>query len=359
MSFPELLEAANAPEWTSLVDDEREWARYQPFLEESGYMLRPRYRPGWVSEMRTAGKGSWECEDSIPTWGGVLDATRIIDGTQVVLKMVQTMSTELFMAEQLKKYPEASKHTVPVLEVIRMPDNCDRAFMVMPRMRGCDDTPYFGTVREFVEFLQQVLEGLVYLHSKNIAHRDICPKNIVVDPSDMIPGGFHFSHSSTSNGVKWIPDYQADDPTCTTHFMKTRTRAGPMKYYYIDFGLSVQYSSFESRELVTGQCGQRSKHIPELSRPMPYDPFKADVRSVGEMVRKDFLMEYSGFDCFIPLVRRLRRRRPACRPDAAGALVLFHDLVSKMSEKQLEQPVWTCYSRKRKTLLILKGLGPH
>ncbi|KAJ7620603.1 kinase-like domain-containing protein [Mycena polygramma] len=356
MSSPE-LPYANA--WTSLVDDELEWARYQPFLEQHGYMLRPRYRPGWVSEMLTTGKGPRECEDSIPTWGGVLDATRIIDGVQVVLKMVETFSMDVFMAEHLKIYPDAHKHTVPILEVIQMPDNWQRAFMVMPRLRVCDNTPYFGTVREFAEFLQQVLEGLVYLHSKNIAHRDICPKNIVVDPSTIIPGRFHFSNPSTSNGVQWIPAYQADGPTCTTHFMKTRTQAGPMKYYYIDFGLSVRYSSFETRGLVTGPCGQRAKHIPEIFRPVPYDPFKVDVRSVGEMVRKDFLLEYSGLDCFIPFVQRLRRRRPASRPDAAGALALFHGLVSKMTEKQLEQPVWMCYSRKRKTLLFLKGLGLH
>lgn len=63
-----------------------------------------------------------------------------------------------------------------------------------------------------------------------------------------------------------------------------------MNYYYIDFGLSVSYSSFETRGLVTGECGRRAKYIPEISATIPYDPFKVDVRSVGEMIRKDFLM---------------------------------------------------------------------
>lgn len=26
---------------------EKQWAKRQPALEEAGYMLRPRYRPGW------------------------------------------------------------------------------------------------------------------------------------------------------------------------------------------------------------------------------------------------------------------------------------------------------------------------
>jgi hypothetical protein len=118
--------------------------------------------------------------------------------------------------------------------------------------------------------------------------RDICPNNIVVDPSRIIPGGFHFACHGTSDGVHVLREYQADSNS--THFFRTRTEAGPMKYYYIDFGLAVWYPSFEARGLVTGQCGQRGKHIPELSATIPYDPFKVDVRSVGEMLRKDFLL---------------------------------------------------------------------
>lgn len=43
-------------DWTpdKLTLCERWWVRRQPFLEERGYMLRPRYRPGWVA--------SWQAE---------------------------------------------------------------------------------------------------------------------------------------------------------------------------------------------------------------------------------------------------------------------------------------------------------
>jgi hypothetical protein len=60
--------AQEYPPWTTLVDEELEWARYQPFLEEHGYMLRRRYRPGWIPEMVTTKKKPYECEDSIPSW---------------------------------------------------------------------------------------------------------------------------------------------------------------------------------------------------------------------------------------------------------------------------------------------------
>lgn len=52
-------------EYTRLVYDEPDWMRYQPFLEERGYMLRPRYRPDWVPQMLTPGKIPLECEDAI------------------------------------------------------------------------------------------------------------------------------------------------------------------------------------------------------------------------------------------------------------------------------------------------------
>ncbi|KAJ6569075.1 hypothetical protein B0H19DRAFT_1256748 [Mycena capillaripes] len=275
---------ALGPWRTALADEEVEWARYQPFLEQRGYKLRPRYRPGWVPEMLRTGKKSWECEDAIPVWGPVLDATRISDGSQVVLKMLRMDSLELFLAQFLTEHPGADKHVIPVLEVVQLPADLDRAFMVMPRMRQSHD-PAFKTVGEVGQFVLQVLEGMVYLHSK-ISHigLDICPRNMVIDTSRMIPGGFNFARPWTSDGVVSLRGEKSGKPS-----IKTRTEAGPMKYYFIDFGLSVWFSSFETRRLVTGFFGQRGKYIPELSDTIPYDPFKVDVRLVGEMLRKDFL----------------------------------------------------------------------
>jgi hypothetical protein len=121
----------------------------------------------------------------------------------------------------------------------------------------------------------------------------------------MIPGGSHFV-------VPWMA---SDGITCLTHFaeghtdkpyMKSRTQAGPLKYYFIDFGLSVQFRSFEERELVIGEFGRLRNDIPEISGTVPYDPFKVsskqyllvacahlfckvDVRLVGEMLLHEFL----------------------------------------------------------------------
>ncbi|KAJ7474251.1 hypothetical protein FB451DRAFT_944957, partial [Mycena latifolia] len=317
---------------------EREWAHYQPFLEGRGYMLRPRYRPGWVPEAIALGKSLWECEDSKPCSiypsfadGSIatcrataLDATCVADGGQVVLKIVEMGSQETVIAEFLAKEPDAEKHTIQMLELIPMYDDPSRALMVMPRMRAVWDTPLFKTVHEFLEFAEQVLQGLAFLHSKNIAHRDICTKNLVMDASRMIPAGFHFIATHTSDGVQLL-HFDADDSDPLV--VKSRTRAGPMRYAYIDFGLSVHFLSIAARELVTGECGQLREHMRgELSETVPYDAFKADVRFVGEMIRTEFLCFHEGLDFLIPLVKKLCRRDPARRPDAAMALALFQSL---------------------------------
>ncbi|KAJ6468967.1 hypothetical protein DFH09DRAFT_1058880, partial [Mycena vulgaris] len=271
------------PFWTSLTEMEKEWAFYQPFLEDHGYMLRPRYRPGWVPGMLKSGQQPWKVEDSTAAFGIVLDATRVSDGVQVVLKIVKMASTEEAIATFLTEEPGAEKHTLPVLEVIPMYDAPERGFLVMPCMRQCDDAPFFATVREFTEFVEQVLEGLVFLHGKNIAHRDICAMNIVVDPSHMVPGGSHFLQPFyAANGVDFLVKYTGDNSV--PHIMKSRTEAGSLHYYYIDFGLSVHFPSFEARALVTGEVGRHRKHIPEISETVPYDPFKVDVRLVAKRV---------------------------------------------------------------------------
>jgi desulfoferrodoxin (superoxide reductase-like protein) len=87
-----------------------------------------------------------------------------------VLKKVETESTEVHISKYLTNHPGEGTHAITVLEVIPMPDNVKRAFLVMPRMRVCDYEPYFKTVLEFTEFLQQVLEVCTFL-STIIFHR--------------------------------------------------------------------------------------------------------------------------------------------------------------------------------------------
>ena len=46
-----------------LDDSELFWLEHQKWLEECGYMLRPRYRPGWVPSWQGSKKLWEDCED--------------------------------------------------------------------------------------------------------------------------------------------------------------------------------------------------------------------------------------------------------------------------------------------------------
>jgi hypothetical protein len=62
---PLLLTFRNRPLTDRAVLDRSElfWSRHQKWLEGCGYMLRPRYLPGWVPSWQGNKKNWDECED--------------------------------------------------------------------------------------------------------------------------------------------------------------------------------------------------------------------------------------------------------------------------------------------------------
>ena len=49
-----------------LHSNEHFWRDHQPWLQESGYLLRPRYHPDWVASwIRDKNKDPLRCEDAI------------------------------------------------------------------------------------------------------------------------------------------------------------------------------------------------------------------------------------------------------------------------------------------------------
>lgn len=61
----------------------------------------------------------------------------------------------------------------------------------------------------------------------------------------------------------------------------------PVRYYFIDFELSTRFLEGGS-SYVLGRKG-RDKEVPELSSTVPYDAFKVDIYSLGNLYDKEFL----------------------------------------------------------------------
>ena len=160
------------------------WSERQKWLEECGYMLRPRYVQGWVPSWRGKKKVLWlRCEDGqfghvsslCPhlcgrsftngvsfKLGPVMDATRISDNQFVLLKSVKKSihPYEVEIGRFLSSPPladDSQNHCVPIYDVLQDPNDDDIVIIVMPLLRRYND-PRFDTIGEAVSFFSQIFE---------------------------------------------------------------------------------------------------------------------------------------------------------------------------------------------------------
>ncbi|KAJ7031518.1 kinase-like domain-containing protein [Mycena alexandri] len=313
------------------LPQERYWVDHQPFLFSRGYMLRPRYRPGWVASWTQAGakfdpelNNVHDFEDSVENGRpNVLDAIRISDGSKVVLKRVHTWTAEIGIALYLNS-PElrqdSHNRTFRLLDVIPLSDDDDFAILVMPFLRKFN-RPKFCNLHEITEAMRQFLQGLKFMHTYNIAHRDACAGNMMMDATRVIPGGHHFS-------APWSKDGVAD------LYWRARSSVSPVNYYFIDFGLSDYCPAGPENTRVVGVFGQ-DKTVPELSKTIPYNPFKVDIYQLGNVFNA-LVKKYPGMaPHFGPLATSMTQRSPDERPTSSQALAHFEIICSHLTATDL------------------------
>ncbi|OCB91923.1 hypothetical protein A7U60_g791 [Sanghuangporus baumii] len=301
-----------------LMPDEIVWRDRQKMLERHGYLLRPRFRPGWVPSWLNTDKDPLLCEDSlfnpVPK---LIDATRIPDGKKVVIKSVQRDSTETSIGTFLSS-PDLAKdprnHCVPILDVIRDESAPNSEFLILPLLRPFNIPPFFS-VDEMLDFVKQTLEGLAFMHNVGVAHRDCSDMNIMFDGAGMYPNGFHASvWNLDERGVPTSP--------------RRRSDVASVKYYFTDFGLSSHFADGEAR-VVTGVDGL-DREVPELLPLNRYDPFPVDVFILGNVLKRNFTTKFLNASFLIPLVESMTQENSMERPSAAEALAHFERLISSI-----------------------------
>ena len=133
----------------------------------------------------------------------------------------------------------------------------------------------------------------IIVHSDDHQHRDCYIGNIMMDADNLIPGGFH-------------PQKNEKTPDLSRN-VKPMRRCGlkePVRYYFIDFGISSWFRDPDSaevndsegqktankalRRLVKGNICQ-DKFPPELNSRKPYDPFLLDICILGDVMTKAFI----------------------------------------------------------------------
>ncbi|KAL5531081.1 hypothetical protein ACEPAG_3957 [Sanghuangporus baumii] len=194
----------------------------------------------------------------------------------------------------------------------------------MPLLRAFNDPPFIY-VDEVVDFVRQMLQGLVYLHSQNVAHRDLSDGNIMMEGRSLYgKDGFHPSDQ----------DVTAGDITVFA-CPRTRRDVGFVKYYFTDFGLSSYFDDPETLlRLVIGNRAQ-DIDVPELSIIVPYDPFPVDVFTLGNVFKRNFLDKYSNVEFLSPLCSEMTKCSPWLRPSAANALSWFWLSLSRYQSRAL------------------------
>ncbi|KAL5513661.1 hypothetical protein ACEPAH_4060 [Sanghuangporus vaninii] len=308
-------------EFEQLNNHERWWMERAEFLESRGYRLRPRFRPGWVPSWQNSGQDPFDFEDArFHLTEGVMDATRLSDGRKVALKAVRRYDNEVRIAMLLSS-PEAlndpMNHCVPILDFFSDSSTRGPDFIVMPLLRAFN-LPEFCMISEVLDFIRQTLEGLLYMHRRRVAHRDLTGANIMMDARDLFPDGVHPD-----------PLWSAllHDRYVVARSLR-RSDVKTVKYYFIDFGISSYFDDPLEPRLVTGIDG-RDQEVPELDLERPYDPFAVDVYTLGNTYNELFRQKYSNLGFLYPLVEQMTEKSPENRPTAEEALALFRKLLEQ------------------------------
>ena len=147
-----------------------------------------------------------------------------------------------------------------------------------------------------------------------------------MDAGHMFPLGFHP-----------VKDTLLHDVVTQAPFIPRRDVG--VKYYFVDYGISSYFPAGSERHLVLGRDG-RDQDVPELSDEVPYDPFKVDIFTIGNVLRNEFCnvsfslsgssscssyrltysQNHTNLNFLEPLAVSMSRPDPSSRPSAEEAL---------------------------------------
>ncbi|KAB5588850.1 hypothetical protein CTheo_7704 [Ceratobasidium theobromae] len=312
---------------------EERWASFQPYLLSKGYRLRPRYQPDWVPSWRDTDMDPLVCEDSIDSMPiRVLDAVRVRDERQVIIKMIlpsqgregeeELSVLQYFSTPPLKDDP--SNHVVPCLDSFPIPGAGFGHFVVMPLL-GQYNEPPFHNLAELHDFLQQLFEGLSFMHKNNVAHRDIALPNVMMDSRALYGEPPHPVRQRLSMDIRRIiyPRYMR---------LEKHTR-----YYFIDLGFAKWFRDPTVPRITTGW--QARERAPEQRRGEPYNPFLADIYQLGIMLRQDVIPQVNGLRFLNPLAIEMTQTNPMARPSLENARSMMNTAFLGLSGWRYRWPI--------------------
>ncbi|KAJ6481282.1 kinase-like domain-containing protein [Mycena vitilis] len=323
-----------------LTDGELFWRDHYSWLKDAGYLLRARYSPGWSAPWKGTNKSARDFEDGVlPLSSLLLDATRISDGSYVVLKQADRLDPsvvargEAQIFQKVSSQPLASdpkNHCIRLIEILQVPDTDAMDLIVMPLLLDWERFP-FATIGEAIEFFTQVFEGLQFLHKHNIWHGDCKGNNIMMDGSPVLRDVPHPWRAQMTR------DFRRE-----LRPIRSRTQH-PVRYYWMDFDLSGEHDPSAGPPLVDPGYGGMPG-VPEFAfKDRKCNPFAVDVWCLGYMIQAQFTKgsdEYGtkkvqGFEFMDDLVAEMIQEEPAQRPTMDDVVRRFSEIKAGLSRWKL------------------------
>ncbi|KZV98039.1 kinase-like protein [Exidia glandulosa HHB12029] len=300
------------------------WTSLYPFLRQAGYSLRRRYAPGWRHQGPPQMEGGPSFRKHFPEAQPLdtlsfraMPADCMRTGEKIVFKVLHTRrghpnAEEINILRFFNEEPRRSHpHNVcvPVYDYIRVPNtesstDPEISLAIMPSLRPSGLLGVCLIYGFALHVIKQSFEGVAFLHSLGIAHRDICPSNIMLSP----------------NGP-------------------------PFRVYFIDFGLASHFNPLSLPQRVTWTGGQTElPEVPYISaldrqpvdRSIRYDPFAADIYALYDA----YLLKLTA-PCFDDLGDRMTAADPANRPDADECVQLFKLACKQVTWRRLYRQTLT------------------
>ncbi|GAW09873.1 hypothetical protein LENED_012080 [Lentinula edodes] len=113
--------------------------------------------------------------EEVSLYGSIMDAVRISDNKPVMLKAVsriihpQEVKIGMYFSDK-SIASDPRNHCIPIYDVFPVADS-EMDLIVMPVLRPFEN-PQFDTVGEVIAFIQQLLEGIQFMHEHLVAHGD-------------------------------------------------------------------------------------------------------------------------------------------------------------------------------------------
>ncbi|KAI0659596.1 hypothetical protein C8Q70DRAFT_1113910 [Cubamyces menziesii] len=206
----------------------------------------------------------FELEPAYPCKIGVVYRTSLLQEPLYHIKILDTDTEEAAIFQRLSQLPDPRNHTIPG-ELT--PPEAGHPLLIMPSLSDFHALIGFDApLSQALGMYLQLMEGIEFMHSLQIAHMDICLGNVVA--------------ANRSIGQRY-PDVV------------------PGRVYFIDFGSSLQ--------LPLGPGLQRAITIPPSQFRLEYDityfdPYSWDVYCAALMMEQALEVYYSNRP---PLIARL------------------------------------------------------